>query len=195
MTTLTLEKRLLFTFLTLYSFEKEVRFWSLENFKDNPPRLYRLQMIDSLMEALDIKSSYLEFTEGKFIAEIQLNKWGDFKKSIEKILPKEDEASRPMFEIKVNHIMANFRLLMYYRMNAERLISSTSGIYAASGEFRTFVKLMNNTSRKLYKELKKIDTILLFCINPNNIYYSEEELVNNFNFPDVNIIDVDMEWI
>jgi hypothetical protein len=78
---------------------------------------------------------------------------------------------------------------------AKQLLSSNDGIYAASGEFRAFLELMNAPSRKLIEELKKIDVVLLFCINPTGIYYSKEELINNFGFPDVNINEVDVDFM
>jgi hypothetical protein len=190
-----MEKQLLALFLELYVLNDKIDTWSIEKFRDNPPSLYRLQMINSYMQALEIKGTYLEFIQGAFITNIQLDKWGDFKIKIKKMLPANQEYLDSRLPMKVSDISSIFQILMQYRLNAALLLSSNDGIYTASGEFRTFVNLMNNINRKLFRDLKKIDMVLSFCINPNEIIYTKKELKSKYNFPNVNIMDVDIEWM
>lgn len=190
-----MEKQLLDTFLDLYTYDTKIHEWSFEKFENYPSRSHRLQIITALMKALDINCSYSQFIEGKFITNVQYEKWADFKKSIENILPQVKESIPPGMQMDAFAIGMLFRTLMRYRLYAQQLLASNDGIYLASGEFRTFLDLMSEPNRKLIEELKKIDTVLLFCINPTAISYTKEELIANFGFPDVNINEVDVDWM
>jgi hypothetical protein len=190
-----MEKQLLTLFLELYVLNNKPETWSLEKFADHQPSSYRLQMINSLMKALEINCTYVEFIKGRFISEVQLNKWSKFKKSIQKYLSLKEEDNAPKFPTQVNDIKSIFLGLMDYRLNAQIVLSTNDGIYATSGDFEVFVNVMNNCSRKLYRELKKIDIVLLFCINPNSLSCTKKELINNFGFPKVNITAIDIDWM
>ena len=190
-----MEKQLLDTFLDLYTYEQKINSWSFDSFEEKMPSYYRLQIIDALMKALEINCSYSQFVEGKFITNVQYKQWGDFKKSIENIIPQVKEISPPSMSMDAFAIGMLFSTLMRYRLFAQQLLSSNDGIYAASGEFKTFLDLMNTPNRKLIEELKKIDTVLLFCINPTAISYTKEELIANFGFPEININDVDIDFM
>jgi hypothetical protein len=190
-----MEKQLLDTFLELYTYEQNINSWSFDSFEEKTPRYYRLQIIDTLMKALEINCSYSQFCDGKFITNVQYKKWADFKKSNENRLPQDLGTIPPSMTMDAFAIGMLFRTLMRYRLYAKQLLSSNDGIYAASGEFRAFLELMNAPSRKLIEELKTIDAVLLFCINPTGISYTKEELIANFGFPEVNINDVDIDFM
>lgn len=190
-----LEKQLLDTFLDLYNYEKNIDSWSFDSFEEKTPRYYRLQIIDALMKALEINFSYSQLSHGAFISNIHSKKWADFKKSIENILPQDMGNIDPSMRMDAFAIGTLFRTLMRYRLFAQQLLSSNDGIYASSGEFRVFLELMNTPNQQLIEELKKIDAVLLFCINPTAISYTQEELISQFSLPDVNLRDVDIEWM
>lgn len=65
-----MEKTLLTKFLELYTLSDNIIKWSVDNFANNPPRLYRLQAIDALMKALQINCSYQEFQHGEFLMKL-----------------------------------------------------------------------------------------------------------------------------
>ena len=69
-----IKQQLLIAFLDLLSFEKKVNNWSEEKFSENPPRLYRLKIINALMKALQIKCSYADFLNGEFKKILNLQK-------------------------------------------------------------------------------------------------------------------------
>lgn len=190
-----MEKHLLKLFLELYVLNDKIDTWTEEKFSDNPPRLIRLQMINSYLQALEITATHSEFIEGLFITDSQLCKWDDFKIKMEKRLPFSEVQSNSSFSMKVSDMQSSFKCLMNYRLNAALLLSSNDVVYAASGEFKTVLSLMNNINRKLSKELKKIDLLLAFCMNPNGIIYTKEELKRKYNFPKANLMDVDLEWM
>ena len=47
--------------------------WYEDQLKDNPPRLYRLQMINALMKALDIDVTHSMFASGRFINDNEID--------------------------------------------------------------------------------------------------------------------------
>jgi len=145
------------------------------------------------MKAFNVECTYKEFIDGEFITDTQLNKWNDFKKNIEKTPLNKEEFNGSKLETKLTDIKLIYSCLINYRLNAQVLLTSNDLIYASSGEFGRFVNLMNNISKNLYKELQKIDAVLCFCINPLGISFSEQELINNYEFPKINILDIDME--
>ena len=190
-----IEKQLLDLFLDLYLYDTKIHEWSFEKFENFPSRYYRLQMITALMKALEINCSYHDFKEGRFISKVHFNKWKDFKESIVDQL----DAKAYTRSLKENthpfDIQSIFRTFMQYRLNAQKLLGVFDGIYAANEEFRAFVKLIEVPNIHLKEDLKNIEHVLLFCINPTGISYSQEELIANFGFPKENSRDVDEDFV
>ena len=190
-----MDEQLLEAFLDLYTYEKEIKSWSFDSFKRNPPRYYRLQIVQALMKALGITCTYVEFSQGKFISNVQVDKWTVFKESITAQLPQEKiyrPARRPLTPNKLGIL---FSTLMRYRLNAKKLVSSNNGILTISEDFRIYFDIMNTMNEKLTAELTKIDLILLFCINPTGISYTQDELISKFGYPEVDLKGMDMEWM
>lgn len=190
-----ISKKLLETFLDLYTYDSNIEQWSLDKFKDNPPRFYRLQIIISLMKALDISSSYSDFRNGDFIQNIQLEHWIEFRKNIKDDILSNNSDDNLLGQNHLYHIQTIYYSLMRYRICAQELLSTNSGIYAAFNEFIEFSELMSRPNRMLMLELEKIDKVLLFCVNPNGLNYSKKELINRFDYPDINLNEIDFEWI
>jgi hypothetical protein len=188
-----MEKQLLDTFLDLYTYDTKIHEWSFEKFENFPSRFHRLQMITALMKALEINCSYSEFKEGRFISKVQFNKWKDFKESIIDQLDAKAYTRSLKENLHPFDIQSIFRTFMQYRLNAQKLLGVFDGIYAANEEFRAFIKLIEIPNIHLKEELKNIEHVLLFCINPNEIQYTQEELIIQFGFPAVDLRQIDSD--
>lgn len=191
----TLEKRLLHLFTELYTYERNVHRWSFENFKENPPRYNRLKMITAIMKALELECSYEDFSVGEFIAEIHFEKWLDFLKDASAKFPTTEPFNKLDFEVDFHDLNTIFYAFMNYRLQAQSLLSCNSGILASTYEFNKFTALMKLPNKQLKKNLKPIDFILVFLINPKNISYSKQELIDKFDYPDVDLKEIDLDWI
>jgi hypothetical protein len=190
-----MEKQLLDVFLDLYTYNNDIKSWSFESFKTNPPRYHRLQILQALMRALSISCSYIEFSQGNFITSVQVEKWTAFKESIANQLP-QDKIYRPARKpLTPNKLGILFSTLMRYRLNANKLVSSNNGILTISDDFRIYFDIMNTMNEKLSDELVKVDLILLFCINPTGISYTKDELISKFGYPEVDLKGIDIEWM
>ena len=56
---------------------------------------------------------------------------------------------------------------MQYRLYAEQVLGIFDGIYLAKDEFRAFANILNTSNSHLKEDLKNIEPVLRFCINPN----------------------------
>jgi hypothetical protein len=54
----------------------------------------------------------------------------------------------------------------------------------------SFEKYENNP---LKQDLKNIEHVLHFCINPTEITYTQEELIKQFGFPEVDLRQIDID--
>jgi hypothetical protein len=188
-----MEKQLLDTFLDLYTYDTKIQEWSFEKYENNPSRYYRLQMIKALMKALDINCSYYDFKNGRFIDRAQFDKWKEFKESIIDLLDVKAYERSLHDKSHPFDIQSIFRTFMQYRLYSEKVIGIFDGIYLANDEFRAFANMLNTSNSHLKQELKNIEHVLHFCINPTGITYTQEELIKQFGFPEVDLGAIDIE--
>lgn len=188
-----MEKQLLDLFLDLYTYDTKIEEWSFEKYENNPSRWYRLKMITALMNALGITCSYYDFKNGRFIDRVQFDKWKEFKESI--IDQLDTKAYNRSLRDKSDpfDIQSIFRTFMQYRLYSEKVLGIFDGIYLANNEFRALTNLLNTSNSHLRVELKNIEHVLHFCINPTKIQYTKDELIAKFGFPDVDLVQIDID--
>ena len=150
-------------------------------------------MIAALMKALGITCSYNDFKKGRFIAKDQFSKWKDFKESMLDKLDAKAYARSLKDSSSPLDIQSIYGTFMQYRLYAEQVLGIFDGIYLAKDEFRAFANILNTSNSHLKEDLKNIEPVLRFCINPNKIHYSQEELIMQFGFPDVDLQQIDMD--
>lgn len=186
-----LEKKLLKTILELYDLSQDISQWSESYFIKNPPRFYRLKMIDSLLKALKIECSYMELIQGDFINDGNLPKINEIMEFIKNsnLKLKSDD---PFNWDDAKHC---FYFFMKYRLHLSKLENIDSGVYAASGFYLLPFKFFNQFSPYLNEMTEKIDGFLFLSINPDNISFSKEELIKKFDYPSVKMSDIDLDWI
>lgn len=189
-----MEKILLTSFIDLYTLSNDTTKWSLANFAKNPPRLYRLQKIDSLMAALKINSSYQEFQYGEFLFEEGRQDLAGFKNRIEENYPsifetiflnnREDSDFQFVFEV-----------LLRYRIKVQQLINVKTCVLEVSGINTIPLTIISDIDKKSQKDIAAIDNILYYLLNPTGINYTKEDLIIKFNYPDVDLAQIDKDWI
>ncbi len=189
-----MEKILLTSFLDLYTLSNDTTKWSVANFAKNPPRLYRLQKIDSLMAALKIEGSYQEFEYGEFLFEEGRQDLAGFKNRIEENYPsifetiflnnREDSDFQFVFEV-----------LLRYRIKVQQLINVKTCVLEVSGINSIPLTIISDIDKKLLKDIAAIDNILYYLLNPIGINYTKEDLITKFNYPDVDLAQIDKDWI
>ena len=189
-----MEKILLTSFIDLYTLSNDTTKWSLANFAKNPPRLYRLQKIDSLMAALKINSSYQEFQYGEFLFEEGRQDLAGFKTRVEEnysaifeTINLEDEEHSDFQFI--------FEVLLRYRIKMHLFISVKATVLEAAGINKIPLTIMSDIENKLQNDIAAIDNILYYLLNPTGIAYTLEELKTKFNYPAIDLNKIDSDWI
>ena len=189
-----MHKKLLSRFLELYTLSDNTAKWSMDSFVNNPPRLYRLQAIEALMKALQINCTYQEFQYGEFLlGQKQLNQ------SV--LIVKIKENYPTLFQTtntdKKNQIdfQFMFEMLFGYRMQLQKLTSLRDSVLEYSEYNRYPVLIIDTINNKLQADIEAIDNILAYLINPKEIHFSNQELIERYNYPIGNLNEIDSDWI
>jgi hypothetical protein len=189
-----MEKTLLTKFLELYTLSDNIIKWSVDNFANNPPRLYRLQAIDALMKALQINCSYQEFQHGEFLMKLD-----NLEQSVLIIKIKENYPtlfpSNNIVEEEQIDFQFIFEVLFSYRMQLQKLTSLRDSVLEYSEYNRYPVLIIDTINNKLQADNEAIDNILAYLINPKEIHFSNQELVEKYNYPVGDLDELDSDWI
>jgi hypothetical protein len=189
-----MEKTLLTNFLELYTLSDNVAKWSTDNFANNPPRLYRLQAIEALMNALQINCSCQEFQYGEFVfGQNQLNQSVLIIKIKEKYptlfqTTNTDEKNQIDFQFM-------FEILFSYRMQLQKLRSVRDSVLEYSEDNRYPILIIDDINSKLKADIEALDDILAYVINPKEINFSNQELIEKYNYPAGDLNEIDADWI
>lgn len=189
-----MEKQLLTILLELYTYNNRMETWSLKKFAGNPPRLYRLQMINALMKAFNIKCSYTDFLKGEFITEENLPSSEEILRFTAKLYP-DKMGIKPQDNCDVGHAKYIFQSFIQYRLKLVELFDIGSGVYAASGYNRIPSLVFFGINKKLEAETNILDTLILLFMKFVKSNYSREDLIRRFNYPDVDLDEIDSEWM
>ena len=133
--------------------------WYEDQLKDNPPRLYRLQMINALMKALDIDVTHSMFARGRFINDNEID-----SSVIEKMINTYNpivikESGYKSYEDK---LLLNFMFsaLWRYKQNYYNMLDCNGGVLAASGLGHLALRLTSVITNNTAYHFKIIDELL-----------------------------------
>ena len=184
--------QLLFAFLDLLSYEKDLNKWSEEEFSDNPPRLYRLQIVNALMKALNLTCSYADFLKGEFITEENLPSTTALRQQLALICEYLSIKSNSTWSVtKAKFVFDN---LIQYRLRLLNLFDFGSGVIASSGYYRVPFLVSTTFNDKLKEPIENLNQLIVLFFNSEKLYYSKATLIEKFGFPDVDLREVDMDW-
>ena len=179
-------RNLLNCYLELKVLTPNLEDWSEQKLHSNPPRLYRLQILKSILKAYEI-DSFFEFQAGAFICVNNKNRYSNALNLISK---------RPQREKYINDLQECYRMLLQYREVMEEALSYGSGNYHIGSE------LVSQASSHIYKSeescrehFRSIDDILISIISPEAKHFSIELLKRDFAFPEANVGAIDIEWL
>lgn len=175
--------------------------WNQKSLKYNEPRFYRLKELESLIRAFDIGTDLLQdFQNRKFLERRTLSDFEPIIKDIEKYaLNDEYEKERYESEMERAQSVRWFEMLIqkFMRFSEEMrsILKFNSGVLEAGSLI--FRYSINKTQKLLddidLNELKEIDELLCRVLDPKDRVFTKNELIKNFNFPDVDLEAIDME--
>lgn len=181
---------LLFQFLDLKGLSPKFADWTEVGFSNNPPRLYRLRQLVALFRAYGIPWGPESFSKGGFIKPKEPR-----YKSVISILAAEvrnanDEGGKPERE----QLPGFFEELFKYRRRVDHVLSFSSGLMAAGGLYLHAHRKVNELNRIIKADLDIIDDSLALLISPEAATFTVEQLVREYDYPDVDLDEIDLDW-
>lgn len=185
---------LLEDYLELKSLVPNIENWKEDLLLSNPPRYYRLLRIKACMLSLTIEAEdFRQFASGRWFR----NASPELIDTIEQVLKETYclDYQKYLDEDKVFSGRYMFSMLLQLREALYKLTSIRSGILAASGHFLTPIFMIEHLQQKTLTEQLALDEAIQLMLNPNEIRFNENQMITSFGFPDVNIQDIDLEWV
>jgi hypothetical protein len=167
--------------------------WTQGKLRDNPPRLYRLKVLKALFRAFDL-GSIKGFAEGAYILKRNIEDYGTLIRQIKSELETNTKA-RIRGQLTLRDIVFLFKKLLDYRRRWDGVTEFSSGVSACSGNYKYAFYKIEQINSAIQDKISVIDDILSSIISPLGKAVSKEELVKQFDFPDVNFAEIDGEWI
>jgi hypothetical protein len=184
--------------------------WNYKSLSTNKPRKIRLQQVHSLLKAFslirnknlfekttnyfnpDLKVEIKSIINGDFIKNRELEEFKELTDFAKQFLQKNNfSGERPISFHELGFI---YPKMIDYKIKLREIIDFNSGWLEASSTFSIFhIMLTNSISSNLKDKFNDLDHTLELFINPKKLLFTEQELIEQFNFPteDLNQIDMD----
>ena len=181
------------------SLTPDKEFWKIELQRQNPPRYYRLLQIKSLAYAFlpketcyqTLSSQIKSVLKGDFIGNRTET---DYK---ELIILMDEFTKRGKDEYdRIPDLQYNYSNLLDYKFKLNEIFSHNSGILEISYPYIFAYDLTDKASRELKKipVIEEIDKYLALFIDPMQKSFSYKELIINYEYPNVDLWQIDAEW-
>lgn len=188
-------KLLIDDYLELKELIKNIENWKEEKIKDNPPRYFRLLRLNACLKALGIKfESWKEFEKGYFKADdsskIDRIKLFNLMSSLTK-------NGISQFSILADEMDYNYYMYMALslRRNIYQFNALQNTVLTASENYVVPLLVTDAILDDLNKYSKTLDELLIQILNPKNVSFSFKEMIEKFDFPDIDLEKIDLDWI
>lgn len=191
-----------FEFIAMTPDEKD---WDVAKLKTNRPRQVRLQRIEALLVAFGLyerKSKGLFGSTSSIKTGIQSLLSGDFISNLDDatISAIDDYVTKqlndPFFDRKISggEVRFIYQYLIRYRKQVNTLQTFNSGWLEASGKLTQYaIGLTNTITANLDGKTEELDYLLGLIINPNGYSFTEQELIEKYSYPDVDLMHIDID--
>jgi hypothetical protein len=181
-------RSLLLAFLELRRMSPEFGDWTEDHLASNPPRLFRLRQLVALFRAFGLPWDPPAFVEGKFIRP-ELPRYAALMSKLLAELPK--GAGR----WPDGHQLPEFFAILYdYREQIGRVLAFSSGVLEASGLYLHAHNKAGELNRVIAANVGIVEDALVELISPEAAAFSLEQLARDFEYPDVDLFDIDSDW-
>jgi hypothetical protein len=192
-------KDVVIKYFELLSLTDNINEWGEESFLKNEPRYYRFRQLKILFEAYSL-GEFADFEKGEFIKQRPLEVYTELI-NMAKHFDKEILGSEIEYYKEKEHfndyrtIKWLYNKLIGYRKVIAKAIHYIDGVSLESGLYMYTCDLIRHSNHTISKEIDIIDDVLSFLISPSGETFSVNELIVKYGFPDVNIEDIDLEWL
>lgn len=186
-------KDVLDLYLEFESMQPDKRTWTDGKLRDNPPRFYRFKMLQSLFRVFDL-GDLKKFAEGNFVLERRIEDYTLLIKRMKSEL-KSVTKFRKGEEIAQSEIAFLFKRLLEYRRIFDHMIGFSSGLLACSARYRYAFYKIDQINSQMRDSITPIDDVLSFIISPARKEFSKKELIELFDYPVVDLLDIDVDYM
>lgn len=168
--------------------------WEEKHLESNPPRFYRLCRINACMKALGLEiNNWANLRE----AFLKLVLTTEAKQQLEDVLAKQFELDYASYITDKDTISSGYMLNMLLNIRAAtfQLVVINETVLAASDHYITPLLIISKLNKKLKFDNTALDEAIALLLNPNNIQLTIEELADCYAYPDVNLEDIDLDWL
>lgn len=180
-------------YLEFEAMQPDKRTWTPDKLRDNPPRLYRFQMLTSLFRAFDL-GDLRKFSEGTFVRQRRIDDYAALIRQMESEL-KTVTKFRKGEDISLHEIAFLFTRLLEYRRRWDTLMHFSSGLLACSARYRYASFKVDEVNSQIRDRIAPINDILARIISPHQKVISKAELIAQFNYPDVDLLDINTDYL
>lgn len=168
--------------------------WEEELLESNPPRFYRLCRINACMKALGLEINHWTNLREAFL---KLVLTAEAKEQLEDVLAKQFELDYASYITDKDTISSGYMLnmLLNIRVATFQLAVIHDTVLAASDHYITPLLIISKLNKKLKFDNTALDEAIALLLNPNNIQLTIEELADCYAYPDVNLEDIDLDWL
>ena len=185
-------KDILALYFDFKSLQPSKRTWNEHALHDNPPRLYRLKMLQSLFKAFGL-GSIKTFHKGDFVLKRSIEDYSALIETIKADTKAHLSYLRYIPPIRLPEIRYLLITLLQYRDNLDGIIGFNRGNLQAGGIYGYTCYKIEQMNNVIKADTSTIDDLIKSIISPSNQYISKEELIVNFGYPDVDLGEIDIE--
>lgn len=175
----------------------------------NESTYYRIQQINILLEAFDVikpgqnnKAPIQQFLDGDFLSKRELKDYDQTllqevlqvgKELVIAEMPKFQFEERDYRPFAIFNIL--FSNLLSYRLRIHPFTRSNQNMnmaFSFGGYYSSFLR--NKAGLSIENALGEIDHTLSFLIDPNQKMITIEELIEKYNYPDIDFSKVDFDY-
>jgi len=182
--------KLLLMFLELKSLAPDFNCWTEEKLSDNPPRFYRLRQLTALFKAYGIPFDPNLFMLGEFI-DPDNQRYHTILMKLSKGRSRGKKSRKPEDTWALSKC---FETLLDYRMRLDEVLSFSSGVLTAPPSISHVLKTIGKLNQVINKNITPIEDILAEFISPEGLTFTIEQMVRDYEYPDVDLFDIDMDW-
>ncbi|KAF0151541.1 MAG: hypothetical protein FD143_1840 [Ignavibacteria bacterium] len=176
--------------------------WKEKTLKKSPPRMLRYQMINSFLRAFSIGDKLTsDFFDGSFLESKEptdykylANQYKSFIKnrniSKDKENAKDSTTTLAPFDIKYL-----FERLLDYRTKIFGVLQHNDYLHAVPQVDRFYQHFVSAYVKQSTVFLLKIDKLLCSIIDPQNKKFTVKELIEDYDYPDVDLVKIDFDLL
>ena len=171
--------------------EENWRNIDIETYKEFPAHYYRLRMIQSISRFYGIQNLSKFYSFPVIYSE---EEYEELHQRLVSIFAQYSEFTKDNINIDWNNFpLGCYKLLFSYRMKMETFLNQE--VYLESKIYQSVHNFINEHNRQFHHLASELSVILGYFVDLHNKHTTVQELIDKYDYPDVDIDEIDLEWV